>query len=186
MKEPIKILSAALIFAIIFSSASCAGGGKNQANEMETDKIKNDTTYETMAEQTEIPPESAQEESTQETTEMKMKITVGETEFTATLADNSTVDELVKLMTDEPLTLEMSDYAGMEKGVDLETSLPQNNEQMNTKPGDIILYQGRTLVIYYDTNSWSLTPIGKIDDVDEEKLRDVLGDGDVMVTFSVE
>ncbi len=117
---------------------------------------------------------------------MKMKITVGETEFTATLADNSTVDELVKLMTDEPLTLEMSDYASMEKGADLGVSLPQNNEQMNTKPGDIILYQGRTLVIYYDTNSWSLTPIGKIDDVDEEKLREVLGKDDVAVTFTIE
>ncbi len=117
---------------------------------------------------------------------MKMKITVGNTTFTATLADNSTVDELVRLMTDEPLTLEMSDYANMEKGTDLGVTLTQNNEQMNTKPGDIILYQGRTLVIYYDTNSWSLTPIGKIDDVDEEVLRDTLGDGDVTVTFTVE
>lgn len=55
----------------------------------------------------------------------------------------------------------MSDYAGMEKGADLGVTLPQNNQQMNTTAGDIILYQGRTLVIYYDTNSWSLTTIGK-------------------------
>ncbi|MDE7113938.1 MAG: hypothetical protein K2O57_07115, partial [Acetatifactor sp.] len=50
---------------------------------------------------------------------------------------------------------------------------------------DIILYQGRTFVIYYDTNSWSLTPIGKIDNVDAEELREVLGTGDVTVTLSI-
>ncbi len=122
----------------------------------------------------------------EEATDMKMKIQIGETTFTATLADNSSVDALKELMTDEPLTLNMSDYANMEKGADLGVTLPQNNEQMNTQAGDIILYQGRTFVIYYDTNSWSLTPIGKIDNVDVEELRKVLGTGDVTVTLSLE
>ena len=121
-----------------------------------------------------------------EVTDMKMKVQIGETTFTATLADNSSVDALKELMTDEPLTLNMSDYANMEKGADLGVSLPQNNEQMNTQAGDIILYQGRTFVIYYDTNSWSLTPIGKIENVDAEELREVLGTGDVTVTLSLE
>ena len=80
----------------------------------------------------------------------------------------------------------MSDYAGMEKGADLGVTLPQNNQQMNTTAGDIILYQGRTLVIYYDTNSWSLTPIGKIKDLDEVLLKETLGSGDVTVTFSLQ
>jgi len=80
----------------------------------------------------------------------------------------------------------MSDYASMEKGADLGVTLPQNNEPMNTQVGDIILYQGRTFVIYYDTNSWSLTPIGKIDNVDEESLRAALGTGDVTVTLSID
>lgn len=137
--------------------------------------------------QTEIRPEEAATENTeQETTEMKMKIQVGDTVFAATLAENSSVDALKELMTDGPLTLNMSDYANMEKGVDLGVTLPQNNEQMNTQAGDIILYQGRTFVIYYDTNSWSLTPIGKIDNVDVEELREVLGSGDVTVTLSLE
>lgn len=137
--------------------------------------------------QTEIQPEEAATENTeQEATEMKMKIQVGDTVFTATLAENSSVDALKELMTDGPLTLNMSDYANMEKGVDLGVTLPQNNEQMNTQAGDIILYQGRTFVIYYDTNSWSLTPIGKIDNVDVEELREVLGSGDVTVTLSLE
>ena len=132
------------------------------------------------------PTEEVQENAEQEVTEMKMKVQVGESVFTATLAENSSVDALKELMGDEPLTLNMSDYANMEKGADLGVTLPQNNEQMNTQAGDIILYQGRTFVIYYDTNSWSLTPIGKIDNVDAEELREALGTGDVTVTLSLE
>ena len=115
-----------------------------------------------------------------------LKIEIGQELFTATLANNSSVDALKELLKDGPLTLKMSDYAGMEKGADLGVTLPQNNQQMNTTAGDIILYQGRTLVIYYDTNSWSLTPIGKINDLDEALLKETLGSGDVTVTFSLQ
>lgn len=132
------------------------------------------------------PAESTQENTEMERTEMKMKIQIGDTSFTATLAENSSVDALKELMADGPLTLHMSDYANMEKGADLGVTLPQNNEPMNTQAGDIILYQGRTFVIYYDTNSWSLMPIGKIDNVDAESLRAALGTGDVTVTLSLE
>ncbi len=130
--------------------------------------------------------QSAQESSDKEITDMKMKIQIGDTSFTATLVDNSSVDALKELLADKPLTLNMSDYANMEKGADLGVTLPQNNEHMDTQAGDIILYQGRTFVIYYDTNSWSLTPIGKIDNVDAEGLRAVLGSGDITVTLSLE
>lgn len=57
-----------------------------------------------------------------------MKIQIGDTTFTATLADNSSVDALKELMADGPLTLNMSDYVNMEKGADLRVTLPQNNE----------------------------------------------------------
>lgn len=115
-----------------------------------------------------------------------LKIEIGQETFTATLANNSSVDALKELLKNGSLTLKMSDYAGMEKGADLGVTLPQNNQQMNTTAGDIILYQGRTLVIYYDTNSWSLTPIGKINDLDEALLKETLGSGDVTVTFSLQ
>ena len=80
----------------------------------------------------------------------------------------------------------MHDFAGMEKGADLGVELPQNNQPMDTQAGDIILYQGRTFVIYYDTNSWSLPPLARIEDTDAETLRQVLGAGDVTVTVSLE
>ncbi len=193
-----KSICAALIFSALFIGTAC---GKSQ-KELEPG-IKQETSVsesalsdaepeeiresETGAAQTEVQPtESMQESTEQEVTEMKMKIQVGDTAFTATLAENSSVDALKELMADGPLTLNMSDYAGMEKGADLGVTLPQNNEPMNTQAGDIILYQGRTFVIYYDTNSWSLTPIGKIDNVDEESLKAALGTGDVTVTLSID
>lgn len=126
-------------------------------------------------------PVTAVQENKEDTV---MKIKIGNKEFTAELEDNSSVDALKMLMKDG-LTLDMSDYAGMEKGADLGSVLPQNNVPMNTEPGDIILYQGRTLVIYYDTNSWSLTPIGKINNVNADELKKALGKGNVTVTFSL-
>lgn len=200
-----KLISMVLPFTVLFMITACGNNieAQNVNIEPENSTILTENTDteseegkeqeaepETVPEseaQTEIRPEEAATENTeQETTEMKMKIQVGDTVFAATLAENSSVDALKELMTDGPLTLNMSDYANMEKGVDLGVTLPQNNEQMNTQAGDIILYQGRTFVIYYDTNSWSLTPIGKIDNVDVEELREVLGSGDVTVTLSLE
>lgn len=115
-----------------------------------------------------------------------MKITAGDTSFTATLADNSSVEALKELLAEGPLTISMSDYAGMEKVGPIGTSLPRNDEQISTGAGDIILYQGNSLVIYYDINSWDFTRIGKIEGVMGEELLEAFGDGDVTVTFSLE
>ena len=115
-----------------------------------------------------------------------MKITAGNTTFTAALADNSSAEALKELLAGGPLTINMSDYAGMEKVGPIGTGLPRNDVQITTEAGDIILYQGNSLAIYYDTNSWNFTRIGKINDVTQEELLEAFGDGDVTVTFSLE
>lgn len=117
--------------------------------------------------------------------EILMYLQIGDRVLTVQMAENSTVQALFELLADGSLTLEMSDYAGMEKGASLPEKLPENNEPMNTVAGDVILYQGQTFVIYYSTNSWSLTPLGKVLDVTEEELRELLGEGDVSVTLSL-
>lgn len=177
-----KMMCMVLFLALLFSITACAENKEAQAG---TRPAEAALEQEIAGRETDEQKKAAQETAEQETAE-KMKIQVGDTVFTVTLAENSSVDALKELMEDGPLTLEMSDYAGMEKGADLGVSLPQNNVQMNTQAGDVILYQGRTFVIYYDTNSWSLTPIGKIDNVDAEKLKEALGTGDVTVTLSLE
>ena len=137
------------------------------------------------------PPQTTQDETdgaespnAPETTEdTTMYVIAGETIFTATLADNSSVQALVKLLREGPLTIEMSDYGNMEKVGPIGQTLPANDEPITTEPGDIILYQSNSLVIYYDTNSWNFTRIGKIDGVTQEELLDARGNGDVSVTF---
>ena len=112
-------------------------------------------------------------------------IKVGEKTFIAELAKNSSTEALIKLLNKGPIDIDMQDYAGMEKVGPLPTPLPQNNMPLNTKPGDIILYQGKYFVIYYDNNSWSLTPIAKINDVSRTDLINALGKDNVKITISL-
>lgn len=117
--------------------------------------------------------------------EIEMFMQIGDRVLTVQMAENSSVEALLALLADGPLTLEMGDYASMEKNASLPQALPENNEPMDTVPGDVILFQGQTFVIYYSTNSWSLTRLGRVRDVAAEELRALLGDGDVSVTLSL-
>jgi hypothetical protein len=73
----------------------------------------------------------------------------------------------------------------MEKVGPLGMDLPRNDEQITAEAGDIILYQGSALVIYYAPNSWNFTRLGKINNVTAEELREILGDGNVTITLSL-
>ncbi len=114
-----------------------------------------------------------------------MNIQIGDRVLTATLVDNSSVDALIKLLSEGPLIIEMRDYGKMEKVGALGTELPRNDESITTEAGDIILYQGSALVIYYEPNTWSFTRLGKIDNMTRDELKKVLGEGSVTVTLSL-
>ena len=114
-----------------------------------------------------------------------MNIKIGDTVLTATLVENSSVDALKEALSEGPITVHMRDYGSMEKVGSLGMDLPRNDEQITTEAGDIILYQGNALVIYYAPNSWNFTRLGKIDNVAAEELREILGDGNVTVTLSL-
>ena len=123
------------------------------------------------------------ESSEEENVQMKMHVEVGGSTFTATLADNEAARMLAERMAEGPLTIQMSDYAGFEKVGALGASLPTDNHQTTTQAGDIVLYQGNQIVIFYGSNSWSYTRLGKIDDL--SGWEEALGNGDVTVTFSL-
>ena len=112
-----------------------------------------------------------------ETLQSQIHITAGDTVFTATLADNSSADALKNILLQGPLTINMSDYANMEKVGPIGTSLPRNDEHIETEAGDLILYQGNSFVVYYGTNTWNFTRLGKIDGVTKEQLFAALGSG---------
>ena len=114
----------------------------------------------------------------------KIKLTIdNQTELTATMVDNSSVNALLELIENSPLTIAMSDYGSMEKVGSIGSTLPRNDEYITTEPGDLILYQGSALVIYYKPNTWTFTRLGKIDNVTQTELQSILGTGDVTVTL---
>ena len=113
-------------------------------------------------------------------------LTVAGKVMTVDWAENSSVDALRELLKKGDITLDLSDYGGFEKGAPLPETLPQNNEQMHPDAGDIILYQGKQFVIYYDANSWSLTPLGKISGMTKAELLALLGTGNVTAALSLQ
>ena len=127
--------------------------------------------------------EEPEETENKEETAMKMKVQIGDHTFTATLEDNQAVAELVEMMKDGPVTLELEDYSGFEKVGPLGRSLTTSNSQTTTVAGDIVLYNGNNIVMFYGSNSWSYTRLGKIDDL--TGWTDALGRGSVTVTFTL-
>ncbi|MBR3635165.1 MAG: hypothetical protein IKN47_03120 [Lachnospiraceae bacterium] len=100
---------------------------------------------------------------------------------------NSSVEAFREKIKEEgTVTVKMQDYGNFEKVGELPWDIVTNDEKITTAPGDIILYQGNKISVYYDENTWDLTKIGHIDDVTKEELLNVFGDGEVTVEFFVE
>ena len=114
---------------------------------------------------------------------MKMHVQIGDKIFTATLENNAAVDAFIEMMGTEPVVIQMHDYAGFEKVGPLGASLPTSDVHTTTQAGDIVLYNGNQIVIFYGPKSWSYTRLGKIDDL--SGWEEALGSGDVTVTFSI-
>lgn len=120
----------------------------------------------------------------EEKSDNKLKISVNGTELTATLEDNSSAQALTELLKQGNITVDMNDYGNFEKVGDLPQSLPKNDEKITTVPGDIILYQGNKITIYYAENTWDFTKLGHINNITQEELKAILGDGNITVTLS--
>ena len=121
----------------------------------------------------------------EEKSDNKLKISVNGTELTATLEDNSSAQALTELLKQGNITVDMSDYGNFEKVGNLPQSLPKNDEKITTVPGDIILYQGNKITIYYAENTWDFTKLGHINNITQKELKTLLGDGDVTVSLSI-
>lgn len=110
-------------------------------------------------------------------------LTVEGVTFPATFADNQGAEALADLLTDGPLTLSLEDYGGFEKVGSLGHSLPTSNTHIITQSGDIVLYQGNQIVLFYGSNAWSYTRLGQVTDL--TGWQEALGHGDVTVTLSL-
>lgn len=124
------------------------------------------------------------EKGTEENTKMKMNVQIGENTFSASLEENDAAAAFIEMIREAPVVIQMDDYSGFEKVGALGTSLPTSNQQTTAQSGDIVLYNGNQIVIFYGSNSWSYTRLGKIDNL--SGWEEALGDGNVTVTFSID
>jgi len=131
--------------------------------------------------------ESVKNEPTTTTMTQKMYLTIeGRTEEVS-LVTNSATEALVKKLEQGAITLTLSSSGGFEIWGALGFSLPTSNQQVNAQPGDVVLYNGSNICIFYGTNSWSYTRLGKIQGLSASELKAFLkaGESEVKVTLSL-
>ena len=114
---------------------------------------------------------------------MKMNVHIGDYTFSATLEDNQAVAELVGMMEEGSVTLQLDDFSGFEKVGPLGRSLTTSDSHTTTSAGDIVLYNGDNIVMFYGSNSWSYTRLARIDDL--TGWADALGRGSITAVLTL-
>ncbi|MBQ7505654.1 MAG: hypothetical protein IJT79_10140 [Ruminococcus sp.] len=123
-----------------------------------------------------------EEETTVAETEMKMFI--NDTPVTVEWEDNESVASLKESVKNNPLMIQMSMYGGFEQVGALGITLPRNDTRITTQPGDVILYSGNQMVVFYGSNTWGYTRLGRISDKTQDELTKLLSNGSVTITIT--
>ena len=116
---------------------------------------------------------------------MSILMKIGKETVTVTWEGNESVAALKELLREQSMSIQMSMYGGFEQVGSLGTSLPRDDEQTTTQAGDIVLYSGNQMVVFYGSNSWAYTRLGKITDKSAGELKEMLGGGDVTITLEL-
>lgn len=122
-----------------------------------------------------------------QTTMDKILVTIGSQTKSVTLADNAATEALVKKLQQSPVKVTLNSSGDFEIWGSLGFSLPTSDRNITAQPGDVILYNGSNICIFYGLNSWSYTRLGKIDGLSASELRTFLhaGERDISVTLSL-
>ena len=201
MRERVKnIMISILVVCMILSLSACGSDGIPNTESM-TGTVSDEAFMETedsvskIAEssgKTEMPSESGEIEDAEEGSQTEavnnqdeddegMQLKIGERAVNVEWEDNESVDALEELVSTETLTIQMSMYGGFEQVGSIGTSLPRDDAQTTTGAGDLVLYSGNQIVIFYGSNSWAYTRLGKITDLSRGELKELLGNGDVTI-----
>ena len=165
------------------AEATSASATKAQMTEATTQAEEKTTQADTQA-PTEAETIEAAVTEVKKEAEQLLRIDINGNVLYADFEDNTSAEALKSQLLSQSLTMLMEDYGGFEKVGDLPFTLPTNDESITTSAGDVILYQGNKLTIYYDQNTWEFTKVAKIRDADAS-LKDMLGEGTVSATFSI-
>ena len=115
--------------------------------------------------------------------DLTLQMTIGGTQVSVTWEDNEAVQSLKELCRRQTLTINMSMYGGFEQVGSIGTTLPQNDVQTTTSAGDIVLYSGDQMVVFYGSNTWAYTRLGHITDQDEDDMTQLLANGNTTITI---
>ena len=173
-----RIIILATAMAFLF-----AGCGTEATEESTRESTSLETGERATERATESIPESTPEMTETEGSEAMLKLTIGETPVTVEWEDNKSVEALKTLCQQGPLTIQMSMYGGFEQVGRIGQSLPRNDVQTTTQAGDIVLYSGNQIVIFYGSNSWAYTRLGHVSDKTAQEMAELLGSGDVTITI---
>ena len=115
-----------------------------------------------------------------------MILLIGDTPVRVAWEDNRTVETLRSMVATDPLTIPLSMYGGFEQVGSIGRSLPRDDRKITTEAGDIVLYSGNKIVLFYGSNTWEYTLLGRISGINERELTELLGNGDVSITLRSE
>ena len=179
-------LAALLLLPALLLSA-CGGEAAPAAAPAPTEAVQVTVAPVIAPAETEAPAPAETEAPAEETIEEEasLKLWIGEQEVEVLWEDNDSVRALEELAGAEGLTVALSGYGGFEQVGSLGARLPRDDAQTVTEPGDIVLYSGNSIVLFYGSNAWAYTRLGKIQGLDEGELRQLLGGGDVSIRLAL-
>lgn len=173
-------LAAAVCLALLFSACG-------QARAQESGAAETPAVAPTAApEQIPLPAGEREESETPEEEEKEMlRMKIGDTAVAVEWEQNESVAALTALCEEAPLSIEMAMYGGFEQVGSIGASLPRSDEQTTTAAGDVVLYAGDQIVVFYGSNSWAYTRLGHITDKSAAEMAELLGQGDVRLSLSI-
>lgn len=191
-----KIFAVALaVFTLLICFSAC--GNPNTApvsDDVSQPEATSQNAYEQTTAETTVPPAESKPEETQSETSKEteeepavktLTMKIGSTTVTVDWEDNESAAALRELVKDKPLTVQMSMYGGFEQVGSLGTSLPRNDSQTTAAAGDIVLYSGNQIVVFYGSNSWAYTRLGHVTDKTAAEMAELLGNGNVTIEISL-
>lgn len=168
------------LLALVLIFAGC----ERKTPEVITDpEIKEESSVFSQTEPDNTEVQSALPETDAENMELIMKI--DGTEVSVAWENNESVDAIRNLAASGGLEINMSMYGGFEQVGSIGQSIPRSDEQTTTKAGDIVLYSGNQVVVFYGSNSWAYTRLGRITDKTEQELAEMLGKKNVVLSFEI-
>ena len=179
-------IAAYILIAVMAVFLSACGNGKANPSSGKNTTQEEQTTEVQQTETEGTTEADAGKPEPEEKPEKALQLKIGDTAVEVVWEDNESVEALKRLCEKEPLTIQMSMYGGFEQVGPIGTGLPSKDVQTTTTSGDIVLYSGNQMVIFYGSNSWDYTRLGHITDQDEAGMKDLLSNGDVTITLTMD